>query len=156
MYIKDGFSALDTISIGALTTVVADAGFDTSACVAGQIQLDGSASVNASSYTWSVLPSGANVGNAALTIVSPTTGVNTYVLTVSNNGCISTDTVLVNSLPQPFVDAGPDQSVLSGQTTTIGGSPTGNVGVSYTGEPSKGLGQPLQPKPVAGPAETTT
>ncbi len=153
---NNGCSALDTIVIGALTTVVANAGSDTSACVAGQIQLDGSASVNASSYTWSVLPSGANVGNAALTIVSPTTGVNTYVLTVSNNGCISTDTVLVNSLPQPFVDAGPDQSVLSGQTTTIGGSPTGNVGVTYTWGPSTGLGDPLSPNPVAGPAGTTT
>jgi gliding motility-associated-like protein len=153
---NNGCTALDTIVVGALTTVIADAGQDTTACVAGQITLDGSASVNAATYAWTVLPSGSNVGNSATTVVVPSTGTNTYVLTVTNNGCTSTDTVLVNSLPQPPVDAGPDLSILSGQTITIGGSPTGGPGVTYAWGPSTGLGDPATANPVAGPLGTTT
>jgi len=145
---NNGCTALDTIVVGALTTVIADAGQDTTACVAGQITLDGSASVNATTFAWTVLPSGNNVGNSAVTTVVPTTGTNTYVLTVTNNGCTSTDTVLVISLPQPFVDAGPDLAILAGQTIAIGGSPTGNAGVTYAWGPSTGLGDPATPNPV--------
>lgn len=153
---NNGCSTLDTILVGALTTVIADAGNDTSACVAGQILLDGSLSSNALTFTWTVFPSGNNVGNTVTTTVSPTTGVNTYILTVTNNGCTDTDTVIVNSLPQPFVDAGPDQSILSGTTTTIGGSPAGGPGVTYAWGPSTGLGDPSVGNPVAGPAGSTT
>ncbi len=153
---NNGCQAFDTILVGALTTVIANAGPDTTACVAGQILLDGGASVNAVTYVWTVLPSGNVVGNSVTALVVPTTGTNTYVLTITNNGCTSTDTVLVNSLPQPFVDAGPDLSILSGQTIVIGGSPTGNSGVTYAWGPSTGLGDPISPNPVAGPAGTTS
>lgn len=152
----NGCQIFDTITINALTTVIADAGSDTSACVAGLIQLDGSASVNAVTYQWTVSPSGNTVGNSATTTVVPVSGVNTYILTITNNGCTSSDTVLVNSLPQPFVDAGPDQSIIQGTTTTIGGSPTGNSGVTFAWGPSTGLGDPLSANPVAGPVNSTT
>jgi hypothetical protein len=67
----NGCQIFDTITINALTTVIADAGSDTSACVAGLIQLDGSASVNAVTYQWTVSPSGNTVGNSATTTVVP-------------------------------------------------------------------------------------
>lgn len=154
---NNGCSVMDTITVGAITTVIANAGPDTSACVAGQILLDGNASINGLTYAWTVLPSGNNVGNTATTTVIPVTGTNTYVLTVTNSGCISTDTVFVNSLPQPFVDAGPDQSIVTGSTTTIGGSPAGGPNViSYAWGPSTGLGDPTTGNPVAGPTLTTT
>jgi len=153
---NNGCSTLDTVVVGALTTVIADAGNDTSACVAGIIVLDGSLSANALTYTWTEFPSGNNVGNTITTTVTPLTGVNTYILTVTNNGCTDTDTVLVTSLPQPFVDAGPDQSILAGTSTTIGGSPAGGPGVTYAWGPSTGLGDPTTGNPVAGPAGSTT
>jgi gliding motility-associated-like protein len=153
---NNGCSTIDTVVIGALTSVIASAGPDTSACVAGQITLDGSNSINAVTYSWTWLPSGNNVGNSVVTIVTPLTGTNTYVLTVTNNGCTSTDTVLVNSLPQPFVDAGPDQSILAGTTTTIGGTPAGGPGVTYAWGPSTGLGDPTTGNPVAGPTASTS
>lgn len=154
---NNGCSVVDTITIGAITTVIANAGPDTSACVAGQILLDGGSSINAVTYAWTVLPSGANAGNSATTTVIPVVGTNTYVLTVTNAGCTSTDTIFVNSLPQPFVDAGPDQAIVSGATTTIGGSPAGGLNVvSYAWGPSTGLGDPTVGNPVAGPTLTTT
>lgn len=153
---NNGCSTLDTIVVGALTTVIADAGSDTFACVAGQVILDGSLSANALTFTWTESPSGNNVGNTVTTTVNPVTGVNTYVLTVSNNGCTDTDTVLITSLPQPLADAGPDQSILQGTTTTIGGNPAGPSGATYAWGPSAGLGDPTTGNPVAGPVSSTT
>lgn len=152
---NNGCSALDTIQVNSLNTVLANAGPDTTACAAGQMILDGSASTNAASYVWTLLPAGTVIGNTATITVIPVTGVNIYLLTVSNNGCTSTDTVFITSLPQPFVDAGPDQSILAGQDVVIGGSPTGNAGVTYAWGPSTGLGDPLNANPIAGPAGTT-
>ena len=153
---NNGCSTLDTIVVGAQTTVIADAGTDTTACVAASVLLDGSLSANALTYTWTELVSGNNVGNAVTTTVNPTTGVNTYILTVTNNGCTDTDTVLITSLPQPLADAGPDQSILQGTTTTIGGNPAGPSGATYAWGPSSGLGDPTVGNPVAGPVTTTT
>jgi gliding motility-associated-like protein len=153
---NNGCSTLDTIVVGAQTVLIADAGSDTSACVAQQVLLDGSLSANALTYSWTEVPSGNNVGNAATTTVNPVTGVNTYVLTVTNNGCTDTDTVLVTSLPQPLADAGPDQSILQGNTTTIGGTPAGPTGATFAWGPSTGLGDPSTGNPVAGPMTTTT
>lgn len=153
---NNGCSTLDTIVVGALTTVIADAGNDTAACVAGQVILDGSLSANATTYTWTESPSGNNVGNTVITTVNPVTGVNVYVLTVTTNGCTDTDTVLVTSLPSPLANAGPDQSILQGTSTTIGGNPAGPAGATYAWGPSTGLGDPATPNPVAGPITSTT
>jgi large repetitive protein len=152
---NNGCSTLDTIVVGAQTTVIADAGNDTSACVAGQVILDGSLSANALTYSWTDL-AGNILGSAVTTTVVPTTGVNTYILTVTNNGCTDTDTILVTSLPQPLADAGPDQSILQGTSTTIGGSPAGPPGATYAWGPSTGLGDPTVGNPVAGPMTSTT
>ncbi|HTF03398.1 MAG TPA: gliding motility-associated C-terminal domain-containing protein, partial [Bacteroidia bacterium] len=46
--------------------------------------------------------------------------------------------------------------ILAGQTIAIGGSPTGNAGVTYAWGPSTGLGDPATPNPVAGPLGSTT
>lgn len=153
---NNGCSMRDTITVGALTTVIADAGNDTTACVAGRITLDGSLSANALTYTWTAIPSGNNVGNAVTTTVTPVTGVNIYVLTVTNNGCTDTDTVFVTSLPAPLANAGPDQSILQGNSTAIGGSPAGPSSATYAWVPSSALSDPSAPNPVAGPVTTTT
>jgi gliding motility-associated-like protein len=152
----NGCSTLDTIVVGAQTTIIADAGNDTSACVAGQVLLDGSLSANALTFTWTELVSGNTVGTTVTTTVVPTTGVNTYILTVSNNGCTDTDTILVTSLPQPLADAGPDQAILQGTSTTIGGSPAGPSGATFAWGPSTGLGDPTTGNPIAGPTTSTT
>lgn len=151
----NGCQASDTITVNALTTVIADAGNDTTFCLPGTVTLDGSASQNATSYQWIQLPSMTVVGNAATVITNPPPGATSYVLIASNGVCSSTDTIVVNSLPPPVVDAGPDIEILSGSTVTIGGSPTGPAGSVYSWSPGAGLGDPTQPNPVAGPSSTT-
>ncbi|MDQ3108977.1 MAG: gliding motility-associated C-terminal domain-containing protein, partial [Bacteroidota bacterium] len=152
----NGCAVTDTIVINALITIIADAGNDTTACVGTTFTLDGSGSTNATSYQWIQLPSNAVVGNSVTVNVSPATGTNTFVLVASNGGCSSTDTMLVISSPGPAVNAGPDQSIFSGMTTTIGGSPTGPAGSTYSWGPSTGLGDPAVANPVASPLGTTS
>lgn len=152
----NGCAVTDTIVINALTSVIADAGNDTTACVGGTLTLDGSGSSNAISYQWIQLPSGAVVSSAVTANVIPGAGTTAYVLIASNGVCSSTDTVLVTSSPGPVADAGPDQSIITGMTTTIGGTPTGPSGSTYAWGPSTGLGDPTMGNPVASPAATTS
>jgi gliding motility-associated-like protein len=152
----NGCTIADTILINAITTVIANAGNDTTFCQAGSLVLDGSASVNATSYQWLELPGMTVVGSTANPSVNPPPGTTTYLLIVSNGVCSDTDTVIVNSIPLPVADAGPDQEIISGMTATIGGSPTGPAGATYSWGPSTGLGDPSSSNPVASPLTTTS
>lgn len=151
-----GCQISDTITVGATVTVVANAGNDTTFCSLGAVTLDGSASVNATTYQWFELPGMTPVGNTATISVTPTSGTTSYVLTVSNGSCSSSDTIDVTSMPPPAVDAGPFSSILLGQSATIGGSPTGPGGSTFSWGPISGLGDPISANPVASPMATTT
>lgn len=152
----NGCSVTDTILINALTTIFADAGNDTASCIGGALTLDGSGSTNATSYQWIQLPSNTVVSNTATASVVPAAGTTSYVLIASNGVCTSTDTILVTSSPGPVANAGPDQSIVTGMTVTIGGTPTGPPGSTYAWGPSTGLGDPTIANPVASPAATTS
>lgn len=152
----NGCSVSDTITVNALISIIANAGNDTAFCQAAAITLDGSASQNGTSYQWIELPSMNVVGNSIFTNVIPPTGTTAYVLIVSNGTCVSTDTVLVNSVPGPVANAGPDIEIITGSSTTIGGSPTGPSGSTFNWSPSIGLGDPASSNPVAGPTATTS
>jgi gliding motility-associated-like protein len=152
----NGCAVTDTIVINALISVIADAGNDTTSCIGGTLTLDGSGSSNATSYQWIQLPSGAVVSNGVTANVIPSAGTTAYVLIASNGVCSSSDTVLVMSSPGPVADAGPDQSIITGMTVTIGGTPTGPTGSTYAWGPSTGLGDPTMGNPVASPLGTTT
>ncbi|CAN5377977.1 hypothetical protein BH09BAC5_BH09BAC5_09380 [soil metagenome] len=152
----NGCSVSDTIIVNALTTISANAGNDTSACIGGLIILDGTGSVNATSYQWIQLPGNTLIANTVTTSVSPLAGTTAYVLIASNGLCTSTDTVFITSSPGPVANAGPDQTIITGMTATIGGNPTGPSGSTYGWGPSTGLGDPTSSNPVASPAATTT
>jgi len=58
----------------------------------------------------------------------------------------------------PKADAGPDRSIVLGDSVTIGGSPTaisGSGGYTYHWGPAGGLDDPAKPNPVASPSSTT-
>ncbi len=152
----NGCSITDTIVVNALTNIIADAGNDTTSCQGGALTLDGSGSTNATSYQWLQLPANTVVGNTINIIVNPGAGTTAYVLVATNGGCSSTDTVFVSATPPPTVNAGPDQTIFTGATTTIGGNPTGPSGSIFGWGPTIGLGDPTMSNPVASPAATTT
>ncbi len=56
----------------------------------------------------------------------------------------------------PSVDPGQEQTINEGESTTLGGSPTGGLDWSYTWTPTSSLDDPTNPNPEASPNITTT
>jgi gliding motility-associated-like protein len=140
----------DSIVVTVNQPPVADAGSDKTICV-GNSTIIGTTGVAGTTYSWS--PStGLNSSTVAQPDASPLTTA-TYVLTASNASCGSTkDTVIVNVVPQPTANAGPDKTICKGDTVSIGES--SSTGVSYTWSPSNGLSSSTNSKAVASPATT--
>lgn len=145
----NGCQVSRTIVVGALNTVVANAGPDRTECSGVLITLDGSASQGAVTYQWND-DQGASVGTdpvADLGVLPD--GTYTYVLTVANGVCTSTDTVVITILPTPIADAGPNRSIYLEGTTVLGGSPSGPPGSSFTWQPDSLLDHADIPDPTA-------
>jgi gliding motility-associated-like protein len=114
--------------------------------------LDGSASVGAAGgYVWYELPSNTTVAITPTMVITPATGASTFVLQAiaSVSTCFAFDTVVVNSLPLPDVDAGPSFTIPVYGTVTIGGNPTSTTGQSFTWTPSFTLNDGTIQNPVA-------
>jgi gliding motility-associated-like protein len=152
----NGCIITSTFVVSPSITLNANAGSDTSLCASGSLVLDASASANATTFAWFILPTNTQIGNQSSVNISVPLGTTSYVVVVTNGGCTDADTVQVGSLPGPTADAGADQTIITGMTTTIGGSPTGPSGSTYVWGPTVGLGDPSSANPVASPAGTTT
>lgn len=104
------------ITINPLPTV--GAGADQSICAGTSVTLSG---LGAQAYTW-------NNGVTNNTSFTPS-GTQTYTVTGTDaNGCQNTDQVLVTINALPSVNAGTDQSICSGASTTL----SGGGATSYT------------------------
>ncbi|MGL5891091.1 MAG: hypothetical protein ACRC3B_14475, partial [Bacteroidia bacterium] len=152
----NGCTRTDTIVINALIEVLANAGADTTFCYPGTAILSAIASLNATTYSWFELPSLTLVGTDDTLIVNTDPGVYSYLLVAANGACVHTDTVVVNIIAPPFVNAGPDISIASGGGAVIGGSPAGAPGVSFLWTPSADLTNASAANPTAEPPVTTT
>ena len=88
----------DTVTIVVNPIPTANAGIDTIiGCVPPTVVLNGTGSSAGATYTWSTTDGAIISGGNGLT---PTVGsAGTYTLTVSLNGCVSSDAVLVNDSP---------------------------------------------------------
>ena len=151
-----GCTANDTINITMEPTITAHAGRDTTFCQPGSILLDGSGSTgNITSYQWFQLPS-TSIANTVSTSITPAAGTSGYYIQVTNaGGCSSYDTVNVTANPLPFVNAGSNVVIAQGESTTLGGNPTGPPGAIYFWTPFTGLNDSILANPVATPATTT-
>ena len=101
------------------------------------------------SYHWS------NNSNGNPITVNPTV-TTTYTVTGTNSGgCSNTANVVVQVIPAPVANAGPDKAVCAGSCTTIG-IPLYQIGVNYSWSPTTGLTTPNAPSSMACPSATTT
>lgn len=129
----------------------ANAGADTAICPGAGAPIGGSPTgPGGSSFAWS--PS---TGLSSATAANPTATpviTTTYIVQVTNSGCVNRDTVLV-TVNQPQVDAS------NGVEFCVGGgaqlNATGNGGV-FSWSPAAGLSDPNIADPFAAPTVTTT
>jgi gliding motility-associated-like protein len=148
----------DTITLTLNPLPVASAGNDTTFCDGGaSITLDASASANAVSIEWFQISPPLSLGTTAVVTVVPPSGTTSYYVLVDNgSGCTDIDTITVSSNSVPTANAGSDVTIVIGNNTVIGGSPTGPSGSTFLWSPIPGLDNATSANPLATPATTTT
>ena len=148
----NGCTALDTINVASLDTVLADAGNDTIICLGDVYQLIGIPGGVFTNVEWFVLPGMTSLGTTDTISINPSaTGTICYVFQVTG-ACVASDTICITVDPLPIIDAGPNVTIFEGGSTTL--NATG--GISYTWTPGTGLSDSTIANPVATPTETTT
>lgn len=148
--VTDASGCMDslTINLQPLVPIQVNAGIDTAYCEGlGPVVLTGT---GASGYQWRD-QSGNILGNSVNLTVNPSPGVHIYILTGTSGGCQDNDTVIVTVYPGAFADAGADASVLQGQSTQIGGNPSGPAGSTFNWMPTEGLSSNTISNPVSTP-----
>ena len=145
----------DQVTITVNPLPIADAGLDQTICEADTVLL-GTTANPAYTYAWD---------NAALlddnTLAQPSafpsiTTTFTVTVTETATSCTSTDQVVISVLPQPFANAGADDTLCLGESITLGGSPTGPAGASFAWDNAASLNDPTASNPIAAPQITTT
>jgi gliding motility-associated-like protein len=137
------------------TALEANAGNNQTFCNTGAVVLNGALSTNATTYAWYQMPGFIPIGNTVSVTVTPATGTTVYELVVANGGCTDSSTVNVTSNPPPIVEAGPDQTIITNASVTIGGNPTCATGVTFHWSPSAGVNDTSKTNPTVAPLSTT-
>ena len=133
-----------------VSQLITSAGPDVTICQGGCTNLTANA-LGALSYAWTVLPSGAPVGNSQTISVCPVT-TTSYVVTADNGVCTGTDTVVVLVNPMTTASAGANDSVCQGACVILQGS----GGMSYSWGPASAITGPTNiANPLACPTVTT-
>jgi len=137
------------VTVSEQNPVVANAGPDPTLCADLGLTLDGSASVEAATYQWTD-DQGTVLGtDTTLSLSGLAPGNYTYVLTVTNGQCVSTDTVVATILAVPAVDAGTEQIIYVEGTVVLGGDPAGTPGSAFQWQPDSLVDHAQNPNPSA-------
>ena len=108
-----GCSDEDEVEVNVFPSPVASAGNDVEICDGSSVELTAS---GGGTYQWS------NGQTTAEIDVSPSATTIYTVTVTSPNGCSDEDNVTVTVYPNPVADAGQDQSICEGETTSLIGS----------------------------------
>lgn len=120
-------------------------------CNGGSANLTATAA-GAVSWQWNIIPSGVLVGSTQNISVSPTT-TTTYVVTATDaSGCQGFDTVSVTVTALTTQDAGPNDTICSGNCATI----TATGGVSYLWSADPSISGPLNGASISACPTVTT
>jgi uncharacterized repeat protein (TIGR01451 family) len=157
----NNYSDEDSVVITENARPTANAGADRSFCAGSSVEIGGSptGSGGTGPYTYSWTPT---IGLDNPASANPfASAVGTYTVRVTDdNGCWNEDSVVVTQNPTPTANAGADKSISScGNSTTIGGSPTGSGGTApytYSWTPTTGLSNPIVANPTASAGGTYT
>ena len=131
-----------------------EAGNDTTICLYKNVHMN-PVRTGSGNFTWTWTPaaglSNANIQNP---MASPLVTTTYSVTATGAGGCAQMDVITITVIPSPTVNAGPDQTILFGQTTQLNATTSGTNGFSWS--PSSYLSDPSILSPQANPPVTTT
>jgi hypothetical protein len=142
-----GCTGSDSVIVTVYPQPIIDAGADTAICAGSSIQLHAS---GGTSYRWSPA-AGLDCFDCADPVAAPTLTTTYRVMATNANGCTATDSVTVTVIDAGSVDAGPSQTICSGDSARL----TASDGVSWQWQPADGLNCSDCRSPVASPLTTT-
>jgi gliding motility-associated-like protein len=156
----NGCIGSDAVTVIVNAAVVADAGADVATCAGTSIGIGGSPTATGGtapySYSWS--PAG---GLSSTTASNPSASpaiTTTYTVTVTDaNGCTDQDQVTVTIYPAVIANAGADETICNGGSSTIGGNPSAIAGTppyTYTWSPNAYLDNNTIANPTSTPPST--
>ncbi len=135
---NNGCAGSDTIVVTVFPSVQALAYADTALCAGGSATVGVSVSGGTAPYTLDWNNFAQNSNNV---VVTPATTTLYNVVVTDDNGCTTTDAQVVTVNANPVVDAGANQSICFGATTTITATQTtSNPGPVYTWNNGLGIG----------------
>ncbi|MEJ7821448.1 MAG: gliding motility-associated C-terminal domain-containing protein, partial [Chitinophagaceae bacterium] len=131
---KGCISTDSTVASIALKPIV-NAGIDAEICEGKSIQLSGNGT-NVTSYQWSPAPelSNATISNPIATPKQT----NLFILTVANNKCKSSDSVLITVNANAKANAGSDKAIIEGQSVVLNGMASG-TDITFTWSPTTNM-----------------
>ena len=144
-----GCSGVDSTLVELTTKPFVNAGVDAEICEGSSTQLNSLGSNNITSYSWKP-PAGISDIHLPNPIASP--GETTlYILTVANNKCEVSDSILITVDKLPAANAGPDKIIIKGQSATLNGV-VGGTSVTYTWTPNVNITGVTTLNPIANPS----
>jgi gliding motility-associated-like protein len=144
-----GCTSIDSTLVELFTKPFVNAGSDAEICEGSSIQLNSTGSNNITSYAW-IPPeevSNANIPNP-IALPGETT---LYILTVANNGCKVSDSLLITVDKLPTANAGPDKVIIKGQSVTLNGV-AGGTDVTYIWTPNTNITGTESLSPIVNPS----
>lgn len=130
-----------------------NAGLDTGICENGSIKLGGQWNVTWSGTTYNWQPATLVDNPISPNPIASPTVTTTFTLTAASPGCpLKRDEVIVTVFPPPVIEAGPDLTILEGETVSL--QVTGATNYYWT--PSNTLNYFNTATPDASPLDTTT
>lgn len=132
----NGCTASIDVLIDTPFEITADAGPDVEICESAMPFTIVGTGLNATSFAWIDMNED-TLSNSADLQINDAVGNYEYVLIAINDICSQKDTVAVQVLASPDVDAGPVQEVFAEEVFELGGSPTSNTAILYAWSPNQ-------------------
>lgn len=151
--IKDAFCGIITkqVVVGFTNNLTAVASRDTTVCSGAPVQLNVVSAATGFSWSPSTALTASNIRNP----IARPTATTTYRVTATLGTCTTTATTTITIKANPFVSAGPDKTIVGGQSTILNGSgATSPTSISWT--PAATLIAANTYTPTATPTATTT
>ncbi|HET7119586.1 MAG TPA: gliding motility-associated C-terminal domain-containing protein, partial [Hanamia sp.] len=126
-----------------------NAGNDEEICEGSSVRLNSTGSNNITSYQW--LPAEGLSNQKVPNPVASPDETTLYIVTVANNNCEVSDSVLVTVNENPVANAGPDKVIIKGQSTSLDGA-AGGTDVSYLWTPGINISGTSTLNPIVNPA----